>query len=320
MLKKLILVIICIFILSGCTALIGIIGGGGSPGLTFEAVHKGTEGLKMSFLENQPLSNYKVAGKGTPIIISLSLENMGAIDLVKGTTIAINTDKSYIVLDNDRTDVELAGRTIESPTGEKGVVTFTGMVQPLKIDEDETVIDATACYRYSVEGHYSVCIDTDTANLRSEKKACSYKDNSKLSSLSGQGGPVGASEIEVVLKEDLNSVKPQFIVHIKNFGRGRIFNAFIIPSDLCSSALKDASSLNVVFVNAKLADKTFKCEPNPVILDPESEDNYVVCSNEAYSIPSGTSSFWSSLLVYIVYDYVDTTSKQITIQRIKTTN
>lgn len=317
--REIIFLLAIILFLPGCNLLTGILGGGNTD-IKVPNIHTGSQGLKMSFVENQPMSSYRVTEtEGAPIIITLTLENMGTSLLAEDTTITVNTDNNYIVMDNDRANVALQGKTQERPlAGEKTTVTFTGMVQPMKIEDDKSVIDVSACYRYSVEGQFDVCIDTDPANLRTGKKGCSSKDNSISSS--GQGGPVGASKIEVVLNEHLNSVSPKFLVHVRNFGKGRVFDAFKSPSALCSSALSDASSINVVFVGAKLAGLEFKCEPNPLVLSDVEENNYVTCSNAGYGVSTDTSSFASSLVVYMVYDYIDSISKEITIKKIKTTN
>jgi hypothetical protein len=304
--------------LSGCSVISGLFGGG-NTNLDIPDIHKGTEGLKMSFEKNQPLSSYKVTDAGTPITITVNLENKGTSVLAEDTTIVVNADKSYIALDNDRSNVVLQGITERYSKGESAKLTFTGMIQPLRLSEDTTIVSVNACYRYSIEGHYSVCIDTDPSNIKTQKKACSSADNNKLGSLGGQGGPVGANKIEVVLNPRLNTLKPQFMVYVKNFGSGRAFDAFASPATLCSSGLTDSSALNIVYVTAKLADKEFKCSPNPIVINPEDE-NFVICSNDGFSVSTDTASYSSSLIVYMVYDYFDSISQEISLKKVKTTN
>ena len=314
------IIIISLLILPGC-GIMTLFTGGNKPPLQVIDIHTGTEGLKMDFMKDMPLSTYRVAEKGIPIMITLNLENKGAARLGEDTTIAVNTDKSYIILDKYITNIAMEGKTPEHPEeGEKAKLTFSGMIQPLRMEREDTRVDVTACYRYSIEGHYSICIDTDQANLRTGTKACSIDDNGNLGSLSGQGGPVGSNKIEAIFNENLDSITPEFMIHVRNFGEGRIFSTSKTPGELCSSALKDDSSFNVVFVKAYLAGREFICDPNPLIMDPEGDDNYVLCRNAGYTISANTQSFTSSLVIQMEYNYVDSISQPVTLERIKTIN
>ena len=191
--------------------------------ITYGQIHSGSQGIEASYLPDRPQSIY-VVDTQQDIVLAFEIENKGAVD-VTGGIISLNFDPLYVNFDEKHKNFDLLGRSIYSNKGEKKALFFNGKINALAEDKKEITINAVTCYDYSTEYLFDVCIDTDPANTRPNKKACDYLENKKkYSSLGGQGGPVIISKLDQTINTIPGGIETEFIIYITNGGKGKNYH------------------------------------------------------------------------------------------------
>lgn len=312
--------------LGGCNGIPGF--GGKDPSsnpYSYSSVHKGSEGLALEFLQNAPPSGITApAGSDTtfPIGIGVKISNNGASNVENGY-IAITTEDDYIHLSEFKRGISISGRDVLNLEGESKIEIFQGTAKGFKdtaAKKHISTVIATACYRYSTEVKQEACIDTDILGLSKKEKTCTVTNFE----LSDQGAPVAVTKIEPKMYpqgsgDKIESVKPEFSIHLKNVGGGLIVDPSAEPNSVCSSAsIADRNSedfrkiWNTVAVSAKLSDKELTCYPSKIQLN--DEDSIVRCSTEA-GINPGTPTYNTPLTITLNYGYITKISREVAINK-----
>jgi len=228
-----ILIIVSLLLIAGCT--------GGSKDkrpITDFDIRKGTDGLDMKFTENTPP---KSVFEDSIFPIAINLKNKGAFDIDdeeggfdgKNGTLVFGFERDYIDMAEKEKDDEgnikkitfdIKGKSIFNPAGDEEFITINAQAKEIG-EQSETrpsTILATVCYPYKTILGTSICVDTDIYGIGKGEKACSIKD---LRFSEGQGAPVTITKIETrMLPQDENKVKPHFLIHVENRGKGEVIN------------------------------------------------------------------------------------------------
>ncbi len=324
---SLIAVLIIIMLLSGCSLISS--GSGDSRGIS---EFRGTQGLSMSFMAGAPQSEIYAPEQGstTPFKAGIQLQNKGAYDIISGYLV-FGLERDYLRirgLDSDTTQVgaagekaifSLNGRSQTSPYGEENIVIASMEALPLEPQSSQhrSTISATACYEYRTEFSEEVCVDTDVYNTRPSEKTCTVSD---ISSSGGQGAPVEVFKVEENIQLSEGSVRPQFLIHVRNAGKGRVFDKELVR-EMCSAGPVSYEDLNVVdveevrFSTFKKTDGEIKCYPERIKL--RAGEGKTRCTLEPGKISdSETTTYTTPLFISLSYGYTETISKDIIIRNI----
>ena len=310
--KKSLLILVAIpFLLSGC-----FFGGGSDKPIeyNYQQIHSGSQGVLMSFLPEKPQGTYNLP-KDTnhEIYVSVLLENGGASDVNNGV-VALNYDSIYYSFSQYQQPFSLQGKSFASSKGQKQTYFFSGNIKPILEGSKDTTISAVACYDYTTEYSFDVCIDTDPGNTKPMKKACDVqKAKDGYVSAGGQGGPVVISKIDQTVNEVPGGLDIEFIIRIRNSGRGRVFDVNSGPAQLCGLG-GSKSPQGLVNVQVELAGSPINCGGSTTQI-PLNDDGIIICKVSS-SISSNTPSYLSSLKVHLAYDYVDSLGKNIILKKI----
>lgn len=295
-------------------------------------IHKGTVGLTMEFLKNTPP---KEVFEETQFPILLRVHNQGTYSLEnEDVLLTLGLERSYtksIILEETdevnagSTESEalfyVGGKTIANPRGDQEVVSFTataGKIDPQSEAHPTTVI-ATLCYPYKTEFTTDVCVDRDPNNIYVVKKACNVQD---ISLGGGQGAPVAVSKVEVQMLplEGGQGVRPQFIFHVENKGRGEVIN-LDFHKDFCRSKTGDFDhrNINAVQFSAKLSNQNLKCstslgEGNGGLIRLRAKSDRVRCTIEE-GLDTEQISYVSPLVVVMEYGYTESMSARYLINK-----
>ncbi len=323
--KKIIALLFLLMFASGC----GSIGGGeGKIPFSYEAIHTGTDGVRINFLANAPPSELLAPSKegdlGYPFRIGLNVNNKGASPVENGW-LAVTAEADYLQLDDFKRSFSLDGKSILNPGGSTSIEIFNGMTKNFKEGQAEkymATILATSCYKYNTEFKSDVCVDTDVLDLKRKERICSIRTITSGS----QGAPVAVFSVETKMFPEGGSdriafVKPQFVIGIRNVGDGYVVNPELDMASVCSSELvanRNSDSFrtawNIMTVSAKLSDKELTCFPNPVKL--RESDNFVRCSlKDGDKIDANIPSYMSPLTITLTYGYTSTVSKDVLISK-----
>ncbi|HLD19098.1 MAG TPA: hypothetical protein VJB90_03750 [Candidatus Nanoarchaeia archaeon] len=323
------LFVIFTILISGC-GILEIVGLGGNDkpiDVNYNSVHTGVQGLDFSFAPDRPQSNYIIVPAGNDITVLIGIENKGAWDIPKGKgIIVLNFDKTYMDFPNnlwrftldEEIDEDLKGRSLTKPKGDTSRNSFNGKIFPLEELKKETTINAIACYEYGTEYIFDVCIDTDPTNTKPLKKACDLLQNKKKynSITSGQGAPVAITQVDQAIRiTPDNKLDIDFIIKIKNAGKGKIYDLSATPNKLCNEGggLEEADK---VVITADLAGLPLTCETlgEGRVFVREGLEGIVNCRVTGYS-STIEPSFLSKLKVTLNYDYVDSNGKIIILKK-----
>ncbi|MBI2134081.1 hypothetical protein HYU11_05355 [Candidatus Woesearchaeota archaeon] len=324
---RLLLVFAAIVMITGCSKIPGGKSGGEIP-FSYDAIHTGSEGVKLEFISNAPPNELLAPskdGNGYPFRLGVKATNKGATKVENGY-ITVTAEDDYLDLDNGFTKTyTIDGKNFFNPQGESEAIIFNGITKKFKegqSDKYRTTVLATTCYKYLTEVKKEICIDTDILDLKKKQKICTTKDIS----LSNQGGPVAVTKIETKLfpeggSEGIAYVKPQFVITIRNVGDGQIVNPDLDMASVCSSELiadknQDMfkKAWNIVKIRARLSDKELACFPNPLKI--REGDDIMRCSmREDEKIDANLPTYNSPLVVSIEYGYTSTISKEVMVTK-----
>lgn len=311
--------------------LIGCKGQKDSRARTEDEIHKGTDGLVMSFLKNAPPPQVYASTEEerSQFNVVVNLENKGAYDIENGyLTLILEND--YMSIDywsvagegsftgDSQIMFNLEGKSLSNPFGGEEIVTVQVNARkfPETLSETHTSsILLASCYRYQTNMHKNVCVDTDIYNLRNLDKACEVKDLS----LTDQGAPVAVTKVEVEMlpHENEGKVKPLFTIYVENKGVGEVIRADESAiSNACSSeSLKiGENDLNVVYIKAYLSGEEYELECNPKYIKLRNKKGFIRCNlKEGKDKKYGT--YKSPLIIELYYGYMQTKSKEVEIRK-----
>ncbi|MEA3515016.1 MAG: hypothetical protein U9R34_06055 [Nanoarchaeota archaeon] len=281
---------------------------------TLEDIEEGFEGLVISFIQNAPPP--KVI-EDSLFDVGIKIANEGTSDVKKGYLL-LGYEKEYIGEifwqdkgDNDRIYFDIAGKSLNMPTGEEQVYLArieAGNIGPQR-EQAQTLIYATACYDYNTKAHANLCVDTDIYNLKAIEKVCSAADIG----LSDQGAPVAVTRIESIMmtSKDEGVVRPQLKIYFSNVGQGTIIKQGRADT-ACSSYPLAKDDINTIRVSAVLSETKLSCKPE--LLKLRDSMDYTICTHEQ-GIDENNPSYYAPLTITAEYGYMETISKDVTLMK-----
>lgn len=305
--KKIVLILITlILIISGCTTQKGP-----SVSITERDIRVGTDGLVIEFNKNMPPQQVY---ESEIFPVGIKLSNKGAFDIVGGYLL-LNIEKDILDFQkgSEKVNIKIDGKSLGNPQGGYEIKNY--LLKPRMFGgETETITSvmiATACYNYKTFFTESVCVDTDFYNARGWKKACSASD---ASFGSGQGAPVAVTKIEPKMFEENGILKPMFIIHIKNVGKGQVIDSTKV-ADMCSAKGISREDINTMNLTANLGDEKKALVCNPSVLKLKDKEEEVRCTFET-GIDKEVQPYTTILGVELDYGYTESVSKSVEIRKV----
>lgn len=273
-------------------------GSGKNSGTTDQNYNKGTTGLTISFLANNP-PNELYNGQSFPCV--LEIYNTGVTDTNPYITLT-GYDRNIVKIDwSDRQPGKIYGKSQLNPTGGYGVIDDNLAVSlPSGVDTFTTPITAIACYEYVTEGVTSLCVDPDPTNNRDD--VCTA---AKLTQLSGgQGAPVAITKIETKPSIGVN----YFIITVSNMDKtGTVIKPSRVSS--CTDQLTYQEVDVVDIASASVGAQAISCEPATIKL----VNGVGTTTCEATGLAG--SAYTTSLQLNLRYGYKTSITKSLTIRR-----
>ncbi len=259
----------------------------------------GTQGVELFFAQNTPPAE---AYEGSQFSLMVNLANLGTTDVEEGIY-ALSYEPQYLYLPRQQNQGRFVvrGKSIFNPQGEERLLKFTFDTKPLgpQLQGYPATMTFTACYPYKTNAPITVCIDTDLTGKASGKVCIPTLQAFPQ----GQGAPVAVATVETRMlpHEQENRVRPEFVLTIKNLGRGEVV-AEELYREACSGRALGPEGWSVVSVEAVLSDKMLTCAPTPVKIKQQGETR-VVCTL-AEGIDSRLGSYTAPLTVTLGYGYI----------------
>jgi hypothetical protein len=320
-----------VLVLAGCSGL-----GGKKGGIVQTPLHVGQEGLSLAFLPNLPPAKLYAPEQGEELTfdVGATLMNKGAYDIIGGY-LALGLERDYVSFKSwnlegqgafsqidvagQRVIFNLLGRSQLDPQGEQAIVTAT--VSPLPIDplteQHKTTTIMTACYPYMTEASAPVCIETDIYGMKPVEKVCKA---GTVSLGGGQGAPVAVTKVEQrTLSERGEFVRPQFLIHVRNLGRGTVVRTDKVET-ACSSQPLNASEINVVhleelsFSEFSLTGGHFECLPAEIRL--KAGEGFAKCTLRPELLTTERQTYSTSLFIRLRYGYFQTIAQDVLLERL----
>jgi hypothetical protein len=216
--------------------------------------HKGTKGIEFDVL-----GIMNEVYEGTSFKVALNVFNKGAYDLpnTNGGYINLNLEKDYMCFSDGQKCIntndprsalrdlgDMKGKSVLNPTGDFDV--FEYYIMTKKIDKQSfehiSTIGLSLCYQYQTDLITDACIDPYFYEQSQIEKPCVVKDLS----FSSQGSPLVITKIESkMLSDGQNKVKPMFIIHVLNNGRGEVIHKDMVDQ-VCTAASLPPNAFNTV--------------------------------------------------------------------------
>ncbi|MEK6968471.1 MAG: hypothetical protein AABX51_07635 [Nanoarchaeota archaeon] len=207
--KRIILVIILLLtiVAYGCTP---------SDTSNTDQFRTGTQGLGISFVQNQPPSRIVLQDDGPQdVMVGLELRNLGAHDITHGVLVYSGYDQNLVSWAFSSLFPTLEGKSFSNPQGGKEIKEHPGIINSALIGEIyRPVFQVTACYDYSTRAEIPICIDPDPTGK--SVKPCSA---SSFSASGGQGGPIAVTSVN----QEPSPGETLLKITIKNAGGGDVF-------------------------------------------------------------------------------------------------
>jgi hypothetical protein len=256
-----------------------------------------------------------------------SLENQIAVAAASRTTVSDDITKDFI------SGIEpagmLNGKSVSSPDGMSKLVKYnvrSQQLDPLSVQHTSSVL-LTACYAYTTELTADMCIDPDTSGTKVMTKVCEAKDQT----FTDQGAPVAVTKIETRILPENEYANPQFVIYVKNLGKGKVVNREKLKQACSASALGYDDWNRVILTEFRLGSDQFaysyadqskntvECKPNPLRLRENDADNVIRCtvSGNAEKLKRTDPAFTSQAYVRLDYGYHQSASKQVIIEKIQ---
>lgn len=268
-----------------------------------ETVYKGTKGLSMSFVKNNPP---KIIYTTTPLNMLIEIKNEGTSNIAGGRLFLSGIDPKIIRLDRQFQTFNVEGKSKYNPSGGINIIEFRSQAiyLPGGTDVYKPTILASACYEYQTQASPLVCIDPNPYSVL-EKEACTVKN---IPMTGGQGAPVAVTNIE----EEAVPGKANFIIHVSNQGGGVVIDKSGYGMQNCPHNLR-YEDLDTVYYKVTLSGASGDCRPiNKIKL--VNGKGTIFCS---FSLPSGDAPAYQTVLnIELYYGYLSQISQQIEIRSI----
>lgn len=301
--RELAAILLIAIVASGC------VGGFVSTNQPTDTTRTGTQGLVITFVQNQPPSRVIISEGSSPqVLVGMELLNRGAEDITTGILLYSGFDGRLVSWPASDTMPFLEGKSFSNPQGGKEIKEVSGTANTGAIgDVYRPVFQVTACYNYRTNAQIPLCIDPDP-NGRSTKP-CSAAD---FSAGGGQGGPIAVSAID----QEPGPGSTLFKITIKNAGGGDVFTSGIqscVPGSGGGLTYKELDRVKIASVSLGTQPITCRGLDASGNLPLTSGQGVLFCTAQ---LPRG-SSFQTTL--NIVMDYQYRTSAQKTVEIVKLT-
>jgi len=285
---------------------------------------KGTDGITINFLDNNPQDRFLVSDEDELISIVLELRNKGSFPndedlntLSQGQVYISGFDENIINMEerSERLNRQfLTGISSINPEGGFDTIELKGFISTadIVIDKYEPTILATLCYPYQTKASPTVCIDPFPFDDK-QKKVCLIGSQT----LSSQGAPVAITRID----QEASRKKMQFKINLKNVGGGDIIKTTALNS--CNpfeiDSLKRDDFDRIELIRATVGFTELRCGPfaegNRIIRLHDGE-GFILCSLDVASYDDTTAAYTTPLNLEFRYGYRTTVSKPIIISKI----
>ncbi|MFH1591411.1 MAG: hypothetical protein ABIC95_05800 [archaeon] len=298
--------------------------------------HKGTEGLRLQFVEKAPppviYDTPGTGGLGNPeIVVVAEVHNRGAVDTDAYIYLG-GFDNTIIGLPNEYEEnpLPLIGRSIYNADGELRIIQFPtsngadiagGYIQlPPNTDRYQPKLQMTACYDYWTEASPIVCVALNPYRI-TNKQAC--RPGTVRGTFGGQGAPVAITGVkaevipgEVIFKIGIsNSGKGRVIDYLTTQGSG--FSGYQCPYNLDYMNLNNVEyevifQRNIITSQNTDPGSSMHCQPDKVKLS--NGKGLLYCRFPLD--PTQESAYETTVEINLHYGYMDTIYKQLDIRAI----
>jgi hypothetical protein len=302
-----------VIFVAGCT-----IGGDSKTDLEKD-LYKGTQGVVLTFFDT-PRSLFE----GELLDYNIRIENKGPYKMTNARLVT-SVEKGYAEFSDGNNvhvldSIKLEGKTVYEPYDDFIITTIPIRFKELdgQSETHDSFIFTTFCYDYQGMLFADVCIDTDPYGLIKQGKACTT--NSAISLGDGQGGPVAITKIESKMMLDDDVIRPQFKIFLNNRGRGSVIQHgsvdMVCNKEPLSRETYNTLGLEEIELSGRtLSSGAIECIPNTLVLKNE-EDSLTCTVKKEFGFPKSAPSFMTPLNVRISYGYTESTSKEISINKI----
>jgi phenylalanyl-tRNA synthetase alpha subunit len=180
-------------LIAGCGG--GGIGGGDSEIVIYDPYH-GSEGLRISYLQNSPP---RQLNSEQPFRVGVQVYNAGAFD-VEDSSLFLTFNGADMQLESDPKTAILLGKSEFVRDGETDIIYWTGTTKR-KMQDIDSEIGVLAFYRYQTNMFYDLCIDPDRFGIKMDK-TCTTPESV---SLRPQGAPVAVSSLLIDMYPETES-------------------------------------------------------------------------------------------------------------------
>jgi len=281
--KKIILLMIVLVIISGCRK---------QTGIDVEVIeyHKGVDGVEMKFVENLPPREII---ERSNFVIGVELRNKGAYDVEAGRITVYGFEGGYTSIDVPEIDFDIEGKKPGFPEGGYEIINFQAknIAIPEIVDVYDAPFTVRTFYRYETEAGTEVCINPNIYSYVENRYAVCKPEEVKLTG--GHGAPVAVTRIEESFAPYGNDIKVNFIIHFQNKGDGEVIEGVYIDEVM-------------------IADEELECVADFIEMTDDKEKT-VVCSMQT-SLSQGA--YLAPMLVRLGYDYTSKLDKTLKIRSI----
>lgn len=269
---------------------------------TGQTVYRGTQGLTMNFIKNNPP---QILYTTTPLSIILEMKNEGASDIRNGRLFISGIDPRIVKLDDYTKTFNVEGKSKFNLFGGFETVDFKSQAISLPGGTDiyKPTLLASACYEYKTQASPLVCVDPDPYSAL-EKEACEVRD---IGEAGGQGAPLAVTRIE----EEAIPGRVNFRIHVANQGQGVVVDKQGYSMNRCPSELQH-SDLDTVNYRVTMAGEGGVCKPDNTIKLANGQGT-IFCTFD--NLPSGAA-YQTILNIELTYGYLSQISQPIEIRSI----
>jgi len=319
---NLLIILVLLLAITGCS------GSAGRQPLAMKDFRVGDRGLTLSFVpDDRPI---EVLENDT-FNLDFDIKNEGAYD-VTDLYVAFGYETDYLnlkerkfeslpVTSNTLTaalpEGKLQGRSPRLTLG--GNAFYESILQAKYITLSKfqiTTVNAIACYNYATIAETSVCIQPKNTMLGLQD-VCEAKDQV----LTPQGSPLAVTGVKVlnnvmIGETGANMIRSQFKIQIDHVGTGNVIKSQTAAKVCSSGALRDEKVWNYFHAKVFLGEKELKCRyltyGNGYLARLRDGGVEIICE-DANPIASG--GYTRPLRVELAYDYTQSISRQISIER-----
>ncbi len=249
--KRLLILTLLVMIIAGCDGF----GGGGSGGMDVFDPYQGSAGLQIDLLPNSPPDRVKSGGHFRSGVM---IENVGAYD-VSGAKIVMTHNRDDLSVGNIMQTINLLGKSRFMKVGETD--TFFWEADVTDTSEDITSqVGYIITYKYQTNAFVDYCIDPDRFEQQVGDKSCDSPDSL---SLSGQGAPVGVSQITSTyfpLTDTTGEIELE--ITVSNLKDGEIYGG---------SSVSSLGPINTASLQASISGNSINCDPDLVFEEGSAE-------------------------------------------------